>query len=455
MSDFVSLYTALSGLRAAQTAMDVASHNVANVATPGYTRQRVGLASRLPYETPAGLVGTGVEVTDITRARDAFLDARVRAGAAGLGRLGARLGLLERAEAVLGEPDQGISGAVAGLWAAFEELALDPTSTAARQGVLGALGAVTGRANDVAAGWDRLAVEARRGLDATVAEANGLLAEVAALNAAIAEAVATGASANDQLDQRDMAVDRLATLVGANAIDAGDGTVRVSLDGMELVGGTVVRTIGVDAANELVHPSGFTMTAGGEVAGLQQVMNADLPAYRAQLDAFVEDLTAALNATHALGWSSATTAGGPLLAYTAGDAAATLSVAITDPADLAAAGSPGPPFPVFDGTNADRLAALRTDLVAAGGSMTLDEAVRTLTTGVAGDTAAARTAHRTQDTLQAATEFHRMGAHGVSLDEEMALLLQYQRSYEAAARVLTAVDETLETLVRRTGVVGR
>jgi len=75
---FVTLHTGLSGLRASQTAVDTTSNNIANVNTPGYTRQRVELSPRIPYDSPAGQVGTGVEVDRIVRLRDSFLDARVR-----------------------------------------------------------------------------------------------------------------------------------------------------------------------------------------------------------------------------------------------------------------------------------------------------------------------------------------------------------------------------------------
>jgi len=75
---FVTLHTGLSGLRASQTAVDTTSNNIANVDTPPYTRQRVELSPRIPYDSPAGQVGTGVEVDRIVRLRDSFLDARVR-----------------------------------------------------------------------------------------------------------------------------------------------------------------------------------------------------------------------------------------------------------------------------------------------------------------------------------------------------------------------------------------
>ena len=79
---FVGLYTGLTGLRAAQTGIDITSHNVANAATPGYTRQRVELAARPTYDSPVGKIGTGVDVASIGRLRDGFMDTRLRAALA-------------------------------------------------------------------------------------------------------------------------------------------------------------------------------------------------------------------------------------------------------------------------------------------------------------------------------------------------------------------------------------
>jgi flagellar hook-associated protein 1 FlgK len=130
-------------------------------------------------------------------------------------------------------------------------------------------------------------------------------------------------------------------------------------------------------------------------------------------------------------------------------------VAIGDPADLAAATNAGPPVPAFDGTNADALSGLRHSLAAGGGTMTLGEDIRALVTELGAATAAGRAAAATNARQAQSAEASRTQVHGVSVDEEMVNLLTYQRAYEAAARVMTAVDEALDTLINRTGLVGR
>jgi flagellar hook-associated protein 1 FlgK len=122
---------------------------------------------------------------------------------------------------------------------------------------------------------------------------------------------------------------------------------------------------------------------------------------------------------------------------------------------VAAAGNIGPPVAAFDGVNVEALAALRTALVAAGGTTTLDESARGLVGALGSATAGALTAAASQSDLSAVADAARLEAHGVSIDEEMVNLLTYQRAYEASARVMTAVDQMLDTLINRTGVVGR
>lgn len=455
MADFVSLNTALTALRAARVRIDTAAGNVANAATPGYTRRRAELVPAPSYLSAYGWLGGGVDVAGIARTRDLFLDARVRGGQDLLGQLSVRSELLQRAEAALAEPDQGISAPLADLWAAFEDLALDPTSSGARITVLNALGDVADRVRAVARAWDALERDAAVTLRARVDEANDLLRSLADVNRAIV-ATPTGKPDNALLDQRDALVDRLAVLIGARAVEQGDGTVRVSVGGMGLVDGTVATTLQLTASFDVVDAgTGTTLSPGGEIGGHRRFLLQDLPDLRAGLDAFAADLADALNAQHQAGWVSDVTPGGPLFSYTPADAARTLQVSISDPAELAASSQPGPPFPAFNGQNARALADLRTALVAAGGTDTLGGAARALAVDLGATVAGAMRAAETQRQLTTAAELARQGEHGVSLDEEMTALIEARHAFDAAARLMSVVDEALDVLINRTGLVGR
>lgn len=452
--DFSALHVALSGLRAAQVGIDTTSHNVSNASTEGFTRQRVDLAARRPRTVPMGQLGTGVDITDITRARSSFLDARVRSSIAGSAELGVRASFLTRAENVFAEPDLGISGALEGLFDAFEELSLEPTDMSARSGVLSQLDTVALRINQVYQGIEVLRADARSTLVGTVAEVNDLLGQVAQLNVGILETAVSSGSPNDLMDKRDLLVDRLSQLLGVRVSDQGGGSLQVSLGGVSLVSGGNVRPLSVDAAGQILHPSGLVITPGGEIRGLQAALVTDLPGLSADLDALAVDLAAALNSIHTSGFHAGG-AGADLLGYSPSEPAKTLARVLSNPAELATAATAGPPFPAFDGSNAERLAGLRTALTANGGTASLPDALHGIVVTLGREVASLNTASETQMGLAEAAERARMSVHGVSVDEEMVSLMEYQRMYEAAARVITAVDQALDTLINRTGLVGR
>lgn len=456
MSDFSALHVALSGLQAAQLGIDTTSHNISNSATDGYTRQRVELAARFSRSLPYGQLGLGVEIVDITRARDVFLDNRFRTDAEAFSASGVRADLLSKAERILGEPESGLSGEMSALWSSFEDLAISPQDTAARQGVVSQLEATAVRVRSIAEGLDALASTEAFSLSTTIEDANELLHQVADLNQAILDAGTAGGSPNDLMDQRDVLLDDLSSKLGVKVIPQGDGSVRVSLNGMALVSETNVSELSFDNATfSVLHPTGVELAVGGEARGFQSFLQDDLVGLRADLDAFVVEFADNVNSVHSAGWVSSTEMGGDLFVYDATDPAKTLSAAVTDPARLATATTSGPPFPAFDGGNADALAALRTSLVAGGGTETIEGAFRSIVTDLGQATATAHSGARSQASLLASSDRARMSTHGVSLDEEMVSMLEYQRMYEAAARVMTAIDEALDVLINRTGVVGR
>ena len=452
MVDFSALHLALGAVRAARTGLDVTSNNVANSSTPGYTRQRVTLASSFSRQVPGGLVGTGVTIADIGRVRDQMADVRFRSGASTLAGLEIRSELLGTAEIVLGEPDHGVSAALSSLWDAFDGLSLSPNDAATRATTFSALENTAASIRELSSGLTNLESVSRDSLIDLVAGVNERLADVANLNDAI---VASSIPPNDLLDKRDVILDELSSMLGTNVIAQDDGAVRVTLNGIGLVSDVQHETLSVDpSTGDITTSSGLVLSPGGEASGLQEFMTNDIPTFRGALDAMAIDLHDALNATNAAGFSPLGP-GGDLLTYNAANPSGTLTVAITDPDEIATAATAGPPFPELDATNAEALAALRTSLSASGGTQTLESAFREIVTEIGARSAAIQASADSADHLQTAVSADRESVHGVSLDEEMVALMEYQRMYEAASRVITAVDQALDVLVNRTGVVGR
>ncbi len=476
MSNFVSLSTALTAIRAGQFGLDVTTNNVANVNTPGYTRQRVELSERPTYDSAVGPMGTGVDVALIARLRDAFLDARVRTTSSDAAFHDLRTDLLRRAETVTGEPDAGVTDALNGIWDAFEDLANDPANPATRQQVMSALDSLTGRFRSVSRGWNQLETDTRTRRNADLSEVNSLARQVAQINDRVLRA-AGGTVPNDVYDARDRALDRLAELTGATPTVGGstdaagafvpDGTVTVTVGGATLVRGAEAGTVSIDTTatppddRVLVREAGGAQTIDvspgtggitGELGATTTFLRADLPGLRAQLDTLAAQVMNTLNAQHRQGSyqdaTGTTSPGGDLLT---GTGASDLAIApgLTG-ATIAAAGPSGD---VHDGDNALALAALRGMADATGS--TLDAQARTLVTSIGGAVQNAQRQSTAADELRQAADRARESAHGVSIDEEMVQMVRYQRSLEAASRIMTAVDEALDVLVNRTGLVGR
>jgi flagellar hook-associated protein 1 FlgK len=456
VSSFVGLFTGLSGVRVGQTGVDLASHNVANANTPGYTRQRLDLAPRPTYQAPAGRMGTGVDVQSITRLRDAFLDDRFRAAVGDHAFGGVRADLLGRMEALTGEPDEGLSVRIGRLWSAAEAWANDPADVATRRQVLNELGSIAEGFRTTAAAWDALAADAGARRDTVVESIDHTLAVLQQLDDRLANADPSRVG-SDLLDQRDRLLDTIAQQTGATVRIGADGRSQVTLGGLDLVspaGASTLSVVGNDI--RVTGPDGTTTTVPvpvrGELGGLHQALTVDVPAWQAQLDQLASDFAAEIHAINAAGVRADGSPGGAL--FGAAGSAATIVLQADDVADLAAAVAGSPPA-THDGSNARRLADLRTGSFVAPGSGTIEQRLADVTVGLAGEVRANRIAADASRSIATGAELARAAQHGVSLDEEMVDLVRYQRALESASRVMTTVDEMLDVLINRTGIVGR
>lgn len=455
---FEGLHIAVSGIRAAQFGLDTAANNIANASTPGYTRQRVDLKTLPPWKTIPGEVGMGVNVGAISRLREFFLDARARSTGAAAEYSTSRADLFIQTEQALGEPDAGVQNALIAVYDAFDELTLEPSSLALRESALGALDTLARRMRNATEGWDTLAAAARTDVDATLVEVNQTLSRIDSLNADIAR---SGGSANAAMDERDLLIDQLANLVGATSEAQTDGTVHILLDGERLVQTPTVptvRTLSYDpVAGVRVASPDTGVTAGGRVGGIHSFLTTDLPGHQSRLDQLALDIRDAVNTTNGLGSApdpggASWTDGGPPLLVASG--AADIAVAAgVDGTDVATAeyGSRA----LHDATNVLRFAALRVSDPPGLGSPPLDERLRDLVTNLGNATAEAAARAGTSGSLHVGATAARQSGHGVNLDEEMLAIVSHQRALEAASRAMTAIDEALDTLINRTGLVGR
>jgi flagellar hook-associated protein 1 FlgK len=422
-----ALSIAVSALRAHTYAVETTSHNIANAATPGYRRQRVELRTAYPRNGGLGPMGAGVEAARITRATDRLGDLRVRGTSAQAAYFGTRSEIMQKVEDVFGEPEQGVTTELTAMWDAFATLAVSPTDNAARYQVISALNGVADRVNEISRSLAQLSADASQRLSSDVDEANATIMRLREINR---YARIPGGLPADLADERDRALDALATSIGARSSIDNDGMVRVTLNGLALVDGDRATPLTVTSSGTVTHPSG-PVTIGGTVGGLSASVVTDIAGAKASLDTFVSGFMTALNAVHAGGFTPSGAAGGPLLGMTSGQ----LTVTVAAPADLAAADVAGQ---LQNGRVADALAQLRS---------TQGGAYRALVTDLSGRVAGVgRSAETAQSVADAASQ-QRDSAVGVNLDEEMTDLMSQQRAYEAAARLVSVVDEMMQALI--------
>ncbi len=422
-----ALSIAVSALRAHTYAVETTSHNIANAATPGYRRQRTELRTAFPRNGALGPMGAGVEASRITRATDRLADLRVRGSSAQAAYFGTRAELLQKVEDVFGEPEQGVTKELTAAWEAFSTLAVSPNDDAARYQVLSALNGVADRVNEINTALGQLSADASQRLSSDIDEANSTIARLAEINKL---ARIPGGLPADLADERDRALDSLATSLGAQSSIDDDGRVRVTMNGLAVVDGDRSVPLTVTGTGTVTHPSG-PITLGGTVGGLQAAVTTDIADAKAQLDSFVTGFMSALNTVHATGFTPSGAAGGPLMAIVSGK----LTVSVTQPSDLAAADVVGQ---AQNGRTADALAQLRS---------TQGGAYRSLITSLSGKVSGIGRSSDTAQSVADAAAQSRDSEMGVNLDEEMTDLMSQQRAYQAAARLVSVIDEMLQTLI--------
>lgn len=459
---FSGLSIGLSSLYAQRRGLEVTGHNIANANTEGYSRQRVRLQADGGPIAPAYYsrwngAGNGVVVADVQRLRDVFLESRaVRERGSEAGLRGRAL-VLGRVEAILSEPgDLGLQSQLSEFWSGWDDIANQPTDLAGRSQLLQRAQTLATGINQASARLDAQWAASHEQLGATAQDINATAAAVAQLNAGVMAATKAGLSPNDLSDQRDLLVQRLGDLAGVTLHAGEAGSVDVYVGGTALVRGASAERLAVQGVATLNTPAGtaalgwekdgFPAPVGGAAAGLLAGLNEVLPRYRDGLDQLAASLRSTVNTQHRLGTDAEGLAGGD---FFVGTSAADMRVSFTDPARIAASSAPAGATGDRGGDNAAAMAELAT--ATDGPDARYRRTIVQL--GVEAQTANRRV--DIQSDILRQVEAQRESEAGVNLDEEMTSMLAYQRGYEGAARFVTAVDQMLDTLINRTGLVGR
>ncbi len=443
--------------------LNTIGHNISNVNTPGYTRQRVAISTTPPLEMPIGQVGTGVKADEIRSIRDLFLNQQYRQENKTLGQWTAMEKTLSQVEALFSEPNSDSLGDLLDkFWASWSDLANNPESVAART-------ALKEQTNLLTSGLHRIynhLTDLRQSVDNDAAllvqKVNDLSSELASLNQQIARSELGGQNANDLRDRRDYLIDQLSEYVDVNVVEQKNNTVTVMVGALTIVDGTSSfmlstqkKGAGLIASSEIVW-AGTTKpikNLNGQLKGLVDTRDNVIPKYLEYLDNIAESLITGVNALHQTGYGLDGSTGlnffDPL---NTSAASIQLNAMIDLDINRIAASKDGE---VGDNVNALAIADLKNSPQMMRGTASINEFYNSMIGELGVETGKAKNLKTNYELLTEQVENARQSVQGVSLDEEMAQMIKYQHAFDAAARVITTMDQALETVIQGMGVVGR
>lgn len=495
-STFATLNLANRALTSQQIGLDITGHNIANANTDGFTRQAAEMLASTPFTINGttrpqqpGQLGTGVDVSNIKRFRDGFLDLQYRAEQQIVGQWESTRDAIDRLQQLVNEPSrESLAASLSKFWNDWSALANAPESRTARKGLLEDAVTLTTQINQMQNSLQRQQEQLDRQVQLRVDDINNLTTRIARLNDQVIRIVGAGDQPNDLRDQRDQLLDQLSKIVNISYTETSSGAVSVSIGGRTAVTNNqsfrlathVLPSEGFADQTRLgvfwaVPPTSFTNSAdvrsGPDVADLQNPVNVtggqlrgDLNARDViiqtqaidQLNRVAKTIIDQVNDVHRAGYGLNNSTGQDFfIGTTAADMAVNPAVASNLDA-IAAAGAPDAPG---DGSNALAIHDLQRM------AFNIDPGTVTQTTiedfyagvianiGILGQQAKGMAENEALLSGHLAQQRQSLG--GVSLDEETTNLIRYQHAYNAAARVVTVVDEMLDRIINNMGIVGR
>ena len=468
---FGTLNMAARSLSTQRQGSEVAGHNLANVNTPGYARQRLNIQESLAIPSDIGPQGAGAEGVAIQQLRDVLLDRQITRETSVRSSLEAQQQALQLMESVLGQQidtsasgsegaaaaagvggQQGLAEAFSELFNAFQSLSTNPTSSSERQILIIKAQNLARQFNDVAERLDDLRSTLNDSLASDVQSANVALADIAKLNEQIAYTEATsGGTANDLRDQRQKRIEDLAKLVQIDTATNADGSLDLSIGGVTLVAGSTMldtlQTYDAGGGQMLVRTQSggtpLTLTSGS-LQGTIDARDGELASLQNNLDILAGNLISAVNAAHASGYGLGGATGENFFTGTDAASIGVNAALVADPGKIQASGAAGA---VGDNQVALAIAQIANKSIPALGNQTLQQRYGQTVARLGQAISSTTSQLSNQEIVERLLNQQRDSISGVSLDEEMTDLIKFQRAYEASAKLIVTVDEMLETVV--------
>lgn len=452
-----------------QTALQTVGHNIANKSTEGYSRQRVEIQAAEPVGIGKLRIGTGSKSAAVTRTNNPYLEKQIQKEQAGLGFLEGKADAMTRVEQVYNEQlNKGLNSFTTEFFNAFREFANNPESLAGRTQVKETADYLT---KDFARVNKQL-VEIQRDLDQQVAvqidQVNELTKEIASLNEKIMSVEKSGGYANDERDRRDLLIKQVGQKINIRWAEGEDTQVTIT------AGNNALLVTGNEAKTLTTRPTGETdkkgegnfdifyhnqktsepvlvtdQLTGGSVGGLLEVRDKTIRGLLDQVDQMAYTLGTTVNELHGRGFDVYNKKGVAFfeMPNDVKGAAAKMKVSEAIANDVGRIASAAQQHAPGDNRVANAIAKLQFEGVVGESKATLDEFYNSMVGEVGIQTRRTEVAQESQKNIVNQLKNIRESISGVSLDEETTKLIEFQKSFDASARLIRTADEMFDTVL--------
>ena len=441
-----ALSSAMSSLAASQDEVNVSSNNLANANTPGYARERVVLEEQPSFSTGTlGDLGSGVAVESVQSIRDPLLDASVQQETQQQSASQEIVNAMQPVQTLFVSGNGGVSDEMSAFFNDLQELSTSPTDPTLRATVLSDAGNLASAFQTTATQLTGTQQSLDLGVTQSVSQINQLTTQLAQVNGQLITAQGSGQNANNLQDQQQNLLSQLSSLIGFSVTQSSEGQTISTANGTPLVVGSQsfalsTATNSSTGFQDVISAQGQDITSQistGQLGGLIQARDVQVAGVLSSLNTLASSFASAINTVNENGYDLTGTQGTAMFSVTPGNgAAASMSVAMTSASQIAASSSA-----TASGDNSNLLAMINVGSQPLVNSQTPTQLLSGIVYQVGNDVSQAQSDSDAGSLMLTQLQDEQGSVEGVSTDEEASNLLTYQQAYQAAARVVTVVDD--------------
>jgi flagellar hook-associated protein 1 len=461
-SSFFGFTIGMSALSVNQRALEVISHNIANINTPGHSKQEAIITASSPqYLTTlnrsvnAGQIGSGVEVEQVRRMRDEYADRQLRSELMNQGKWEYSVDILSQTGIIFSEPgENGLSSALDDYWNAWNELEASPEDMTKRKSLVESTKMLTSFLQSVDTRLTQLQFDINIEVKNKITEINNYASQITELNKSIKASKIVGDVPNDLMDKRDSLIDDLSKIINVSVKEGEFGQIDLYIGSKTLVRGDQCTQINaeLDATTKFYNikwnDDGTTVSLqNGELYALKNFRDDYIPGIISKMDDFVSTLITETNAVHSDGYGLDGVSTGNNFFTGTGIKDIEINPDIEDDTTLIAAASNSGQS--GDNSNISKIVGLRDALLLNSGTISFDNYYNNLISQIGIDGQQSARELENTELLIDKVNARKDSISGVSLDEELVNMVKFQHAYNAAAKIITTMDELFDTLINK------